>query len=103
MASPRSHYAEIVTTSRPAGSPIEAFDAQIAVTAMTFCADVATRDIRGFEGRPDPDRSVDSIATEARGTRDQGRRASGVARAGNRENAPQAYTIEPVDSTGGLF
>ena len=44
------HYAEIVTTRRRAGTPIEAFDAQIAATAMTFGADVATRDISGFEG-----------------------------------------------------
>jgi hypothetical protein len=44
------HYAEIVTTRRRAGTPIEAFDAQIAATAMTFGADIATRDISGFEG-----------------------------------------------------
>jgi toxin FitB len=45
-----AHYAEIVTTRRRAGAPIEAFDAQIVATAMTFGADVATREISGFEG-----------------------------------------------------
>jgi hypothetical protein len=44
------HYAEIVTTRCRARAPIEAFDAQIAATAMTFGADTATRDIGGFEG-----------------------------------------------------
>jgi predicted nucleic acid-binding protein len=44
------HYAEIVTTRRRASAPIEAFDAQIAATAMTYGAHIATRDISGFEG-----------------------------------------------------
>jgi predicted nucleic acid-binding protein len=44
------HYAEIVTTRRRTGTPIEAFDAQVAATAVAFGADVATRDVSGFEG-----------------------------------------------------
>jgi toxin FitB len=44
------HYAKIVTTRRRAGIPIEAFDAQVAATAVAFGADVATRDVTGFEG-----------------------------------------------------
>jgi predicted nucleic acid-binding protein len=42
------HYAEIVTTRRRMGNPIEAFDALIAATALSAGADVATRDIGGF-------------------------------------------------------
>jgi predicted nucleic acid-binding protein len=45
-----AHYAEIVTTRQRAGSPIEAFDALIAATAQAVGADIATRDIGGFEG-----------------------------------------------------
>jgi len=44
------HYAEIVTTRRRAGASIEAFDAQVAATAVAFGADVATRNVSGFEG-----------------------------------------------------
>jgi predicted nucleic acid-binding protein len=42
------HYAQIVTTRRRMGNPIEAFDALIAATALAAGADVATRDISGF-------------------------------------------------------
>jgi predicted nucleic acid-binding protein len=45
-----AHYAAIVTSRRRAGSPIEAFDALIAATARAAGADLATRDIGGFEG-----------------------------------------------------
>lgn len=44
------HYATIVTARRRAGNPIDAFDAQIAATAVAFGADVATRDVEGFSG-----------------------------------------------------
>lgn len=44
------HYAAIVAERRRAGSPIEAFDALIAATARAAGAQVATRDIGGFEG-----------------------------------------------------
>jgi predicted nucleic acid-binding protein len=44
------HYAEIVMARRRIGRPIEAFDAQIAATALIAGADVATRDIGGFDG-----------------------------------------------------
>jgi len=43
-------YAEIVAGRRRAGRPIEAFDAMVAATAMAVGADIATRDIDGFEG-----------------------------------------------------
>ncbi len=43
-------YAEIVARRRRAGKPIEAFDALIAATALAAGADIATRDIGGFEG-----------------------------------------------------
>jgi len=43
------HYAEIVTARRRAGRPIEAFDALIAATALAAGADLATRDVSGFE------------------------------------------------------
>ena len=43
-------YTEIVTARRRAGRPIEAFDALIAATALAAGADIATRDINGFEG-----------------------------------------------------
>jgi len=45
-----AHYAEIVIARRRAGSPIEAFDALIAATALAAGAGVATRDIGGFDG-----------------------------------------------------
>lgn len=45
-----ARYAEIVTSRQRAGSPIEAFDALIAATASAVGADVATRDVGGFEG-----------------------------------------------------
>jgi toxin FitB len=44
------HYAEIVTARCRAGRPIEAFDALIAATALAAGADLATRDVGGFEG-----------------------------------------------------
>ena len=44
------HYPEIVTTRRRAGASIEAFDAQVAATAVAFGADVAMRDVSGSEG-----------------------------------------------------
>src|SRR5262249_32081611 len=43
------HYAEILTARRRAGRPIEAFDALIAATALAAGADLATRDVSGFE------------------------------------------------------
>ena len=49
-AAAATHYAEIVVARRRAGNPIEAFDAQIAATALVFGADIATRDIGGFSG-----------------------------------------------------
>lgn len=45
-----AHYAGIVVVRRRAGNPIEAFDALIAATALAADADLATRDIGGFEG-----------------------------------------------------
>lgn len=45
-----SHYAAIVISRRRAGSPIDAFAALIAATARAAGADVATRDIGGFQG-----------------------------------------------------
>jgi predicted nucleic acid-binding protein len=44
------HYAEIVTARRRQGRPIEAFDAQIAATALVAGAELATRDLAGFAG-----------------------------------------------------
>jgi toxin FitB len=44
------YYAEIVAARRHEGRPIEAFDAQIAATALVAGASVATRDIGGFSG-----------------------------------------------------
>jgi len=44
------YYAEIVVARGRVGSPIEAFDAQIAATARAAGAGIATRDIRGFTG-----------------------------------------------------
>jgi hypothetical protein len=44
------HYAEIVALRRGEGRPIEAFDAQIAATAIVVGADVATRDVQDFTG-----------------------------------------------------
>jgi|SRR5689334_16101447 predicted nucleic acid-binding protein len=43
-------YAEIVVARRRAGSPIEAFDAQVAAIALAAGASLATRDIGGFAG-----------------------------------------------------
>jgi len=45
-----AHYANLVIARRRAGNPIEAFDALIAATALAAGADIATRDIGGFEG-----------------------------------------------------
>jgi hypothetical protein len=45
-----TRYAEIVVARRRVGSPIEAFDALIAATALSIGAGVATRDIGGFDG-----------------------------------------------------
>jgi len=42
-------YPEIVTARRRAGRPIEAFDALIAATTLAAGADLATRDVSGFE------------------------------------------------------
>jgi predicted nucleic acid-binding protein len=42
------HYAEIVVARRRTGNPIEAFDAQIAATALVFGDEIATRDVGGF-------------------------------------------------------
>ncbi len=41
-------YADIVSSRRRAGNPIEAFDALIAATALSTGADIATRDTAGF-------------------------------------------------------
>jgi predicted nucleic acid-binding protein len=49
-AAAAAHYAQIVVARRRSGNPIEAFDAQIAATAMVFGADIATRDVSGFNG-----------------------------------------------------
>jgi predicted nucleic acid-binding protein len=43
-------YAEIVAARRRTGRPIDAFDALIAATALAAGADIATRDVGGFEG-----------------------------------------------------
>ena len=43
-------YGKIVATRGRAGRPIETFDALIAATALAAGADVATRDVGGFEG-----------------------------------------------------
>jgi hypothetical protein len=43
-------YAEIVAARRRTGRPIEAFDALIAATALAAGAEIATRDVKGFEG-----------------------------------------------------
>jgi toxin FitB len=45
-----ARYGKIVTTRGRAGRPIEAFDALIAATALAAGANIATRDVRGFEG-----------------------------------------------------
>ncbi len=45
-----AHYAVIVAARRRAGNPIEAFDALIAATARAAGADIATRDVAGFDG-----------------------------------------------------
>jgi toxin FitB len=44
------HYAEIVAARRREGRPIEAFDAQIAATALVAGAGLATRDTGDFAG-----------------------------------------------------
>ena len=44
------HYAEIVAARRHEGRPIEAFDAQIAATALVAAAGLATRDTGDFAG-----------------------------------------------------
>jgi len=44
------HYAQIVAARRRDGRPIEAFDAQIAATALVAGADLATRDVGDFAG-----------------------------------------------------
>jgi len=44
------HYAEIVAARRHEGRPIEAFDAQIAATALVAGAGLATRDTGDFAG-----------------------------------------------------
>jgi predicted nucleic acid-binding protein len=44
------HYAEIVAERRREGRPIEAFDAQIAATALAAGASIATRDTGGSTG-----------------------------------------------------
>jgi hypothetical protein len=49
-AAAASRYSEIVVTRRLAGTPIEAFDALIAATALVAGAAIATRDAGGFEG-----------------------------------------------------
>jgi toxin FitB len=43
------HYGEIVATRSRSGRPIEAFDALIAATALAAGADIATRDVGGFD------------------------------------------------------
>jgi predicted nucleic acid-binding protein len=43
-------YAEIVAERSRTGRPIEAFDALIAATALAAGANLATRDVGGFEG-----------------------------------------------------
>lgn len=43
-------YAEIVADRNTSGRRIEAFDALIAATALAAGADLATRDVGGFEG-----------------------------------------------------
>ena len=45
-----AHYAGIVVIRRRSGSPIEAFDALIAATALAADAAIATRDVGGFDG-----------------------------------------------------
>jgi predicted nucleic acid-binding protein len=45
-----AHYAEIVTARRRAGNPIEGFDALIAAIAWAAEAEIATRDVSGFDG-----------------------------------------------------
>ena len=44
-----ARYAEIVVARRRVGSPIEAFDALIAATALTAGASIATRNAGGFD------------------------------------------------------
>lgn len=45
-----AHYARIVVGRRAGGTPIEAFDALIAATALATGAAIATRDAGGFAG-----------------------------------------------------
>jgi predicted nucleic acid-binding protein len=49
-AAAADRYAEIIASRRRSGRPIEAFDALIAATALAAGADIATRDVAGFEG-----------------------------------------------------
>ena len=49
-ATAAAKYAEIVVMRRRTGRPIEGLDALIAATASAAGADVATRDIGGFDG-----------------------------------------------------
>jgi predicted nucleic acid-binding protein len=44
-----ARYGYIVTSRNRAGRPIEAFDALIAATALAAGADIATRDVGGFQ------------------------------------------------------
>lgn len=49
-AAAATHYAGIVVARRRSGNPIEGFDALIAAIARAEGAQVATRDIGGFDG-----------------------------------------------------
>lgn len=49
-AAAATHYADIVAARQREGRPIEAFDAQIAATARVAGAELASRDVGGFEG-----------------------------------------------------
>jgi toxin FitB len=44
-----ARYGDIVNSRNRAGRPIEAFDALIAATALVAGADIATRDVGGFQ------------------------------------------------------
>jgi predicted nucleic acid-binding protein len=49
-AAAAAHYAEIATHRRRSGTPIDAFDALIAATALAAGAAIVTRDTDGFSG-----------------------------------------------------
>jgi predicted nucleic acid-binding protein len=49
-AAAAARYADIIVARRPAGNPIEGFDALIAATALGAGASVATRDTACFAG-----------------------------------------------------